>query len=150
MSNSSRFKTVARICLAVACLPLCLAGTCPQPMTCPAGQTLVNGVCTITPTPTTLLDLTQASVGVFNFNPTSSGKAITCSVAGNATNSRPSLLVVDFNGAVQINKTTVGSDVTSNTTSGTFTSSGTGVHVITSVELGTAAASYHVLVTQAP
>ena len=191
MLNWSRFKTLARISLAVVCAPLCLAGTCPSTVS-QNGSCCVNGSCSVTtqanctgtftsggtcsPNPcgavtqTTLINGTFTSsttTGVVisqspcytapapahnflqqTFNATA-GKLVTLSVTGPTATSRPRILVTDLFNSVVANS---GGSPTTQTTTTTFTPTGTQLFIMLMEDCApsAAAANYTVLVTQAP
>jgi hypothetical protein len=129
LKNRPKYRMVA---LFVAlCVPLTLGATCTQ-------------TTTTTPTATTLVNETFLNPPAQTFNPSVAGKTITCTVTGNVTASRIQVTVQDMLGAI------VGQNLTptSNTTTVSFQSTSNGLHVLTSVETGTASSSYTLQVTE--
>lgn len=157
MLNSFRFKTVARITLAVLCVPLCLAGTCPQtppPPPPPPGNTVL------------LSEMVASGAGVFvgadkcatpaggdrgfvrTFNALA-GKLVSVTVTGPVTNSRPQIRVVDLL-ATQVANT--GNTPTTQTNTTTFTPSASQLFILQVQECAniTVGSVYSVQVSQAP
>jgi hypothetical protein len=101
--------------------------------------------------PTTLLTNTSTSIAggwifVGTFNPTSAGKVISVSVAGNTTGSRPRVTVYDASFNVVAQQLVP----VTNTTTLTFTSSSTGDHHIYAWENGAPASLYTITAVQQP
>ena len=154
-----QYRTLARISLALLCVPVCLAGTCPStmpppPPPPPPGDTILLST-TVAPTggacgigPGACVAATQ--IFVDTFNPAAAGKLVTATVTGSTTNSRPQLSIRTIVG-VQV---AISTDTpTTNSATATFTPSSTGLHVITACNCpaaGPPAPTYTVTVSQAP
>jgi hypothetical protein len=96
--------------------------------------------------PTTLLTTTKNNLNPVTFNPGSAGKVITASVTGDVSGSRVRVVVRDNLNAIVAEEQ---NPVTNNTTV-SFTSTTTGQHVMQMTQVGTAAPTYTILVTEAP
>lgn len=168
MMKQRTLKTLAFFALAAVCTPMLLGG-CPAPVTCPPGQTLVNGVCTPPAGNTTLLSKTVTSnngTGIViaqnacytapapahnnstqTFNAVA-GKVVTCTVTGPVDTSRPRIQVTEIISAAVVAASTT--PPTSKTATATFTPSGNQLFIITMEDCTpSAAADYTFLVTQA-
>ena len=157
MSNRSKFSTLTRVSLALLCVPICLAGTCPgtvpPPPPPPPGDTILLST-TVSPAGGCGIGPGQCigATGIFvdTFNPAATGKLVTATVTGSTTNSRPQLKITTITG-VQV---AISTDTpTSNTATATFTPTSTGLHIIAACNCpaaGPAAPTYTIQVSQAP
>jgi len=101
-----------------------------------------------TPPPVTTTTLhgpvTSAIVPFASFTPTLVGSTITVQVSGDVTGSRIRLFGTDPGGNTVINFT----NPTSNVSVASFTSTSTGVHFVTTTEIGTPSSIYTMTITQ--
>jgi len=99
MLNLSRFKTFARICLAGVCLPVCLAGTCPQTTTPPPPGTVTLRSETLTGAAASAPALTgqcgTGGVNTTNISNATAGKTLHASVTCTTAQSRPQIFITD-------------------------------------------------------
>lgn len=82
---------------------------------------------------------------VRNFNPSAAGKTITATVSGDVSNTRLTVSIVDVGAA-----STVAIDLapTTSTTTVNFTSTNSGVHVLTAVETSGPSGAYTIVITE--
>ena len=160
MLNWPPSKILACIGLALLCVPLCLAGTCPgttpppPPPPPPPGDTILTST-TVAPSGGACgigVGACAAATGIFvdTFNPVATGKLITATVTGSTTNSRPQIKITTILG-VQVAIST--DSPSTHTATVTFTPSTTGLHVITACNCpaaGPPAPTYTVQISQAP
>ncbi len=152
MFNNTRIKTIVRISLAVLCVPICLAGTCPTTVTPPVTTptTLLSEMVASTAgAPVTSTPCAGAATGFSRTFNATAGKLVTIVVTGPTGTSRPQIQVRDILGN-QVANTGATPTTQANTT--TFTPIATNLFILSVNECAAIAAGsvYTVLVTQAP